>query len=176
MKTLIAYSTKTGNTEKIAKTINGICPFESDLLKIDNNLNIDISDYELSIVGYWVENSKANNDTINFIKPIKNKKVLLFGTTGTDPNHPYIKSVLTKTENEFDKSNTILGHFICQGEIAKSVIDNFEFLVNSQPENKMLLALLNIFKEQFPISIGHPNDADIKGAKDYFQNIFNSLK
>lgn len=141
MKTLIAYSTKTGNTEKIAKTISEICPFDYDLRKIKDNSEVNMSEYKLIIVGYWVENSKANNDTIDFIKQIKNKQIVLFGTSGTDPNHPYIKSVITKTENEFDKSNNILGHFICQGEIAKSVIDNFEFLANSQPKNIMLSAL-----------------------------------
>jgi flavodoxin len=176
MKTLIAYSSETGNTEKIAKTIKDVCPFESDLFKINGNSVVNIFEYELFILGYWVENSKANNDATDFIKQIKNKNVVFFGTTGTDPKHPYIKSVLTKTEAGIDKSNTILGHFVCQGEIAKSVIDNFEILVNSQPENKMLSALLNIFKEQYPISIGHPNDLDLKSAKDYFQNIFNSLK
>ncbi len=176
MKILIAYSTNTGNTEKIAKAISEICPFDYDLRKIMDNSDVNMSEYELFIVGYWVQNSKANNDTVDFIKQIKNKNVVLFGTTGTDPNHPYIKSVITKTENEFDKSNNILGHFICQGEIAKSVIDNFEFLVNSQPENKMLSALLNIFKEQYPISIGHPNEIDLNNAKNYFKDIFNSLK
>jgi flavodoxin len=176
MKTLIAFSSITGNTEKIARIIHEVCPFESDYFKISNSLEVNISEYELFIIGYWVENSKANNDTINFVNQIKNKKIVLFGTAGTHADHPYIRSVLSETRNTFDKSNEIIGHFICQGEIANYVIDDFEILANSQPKNKILSALLKIFREQYPISLGHPNDEDIDKARAYFTSIFNALQ
>ncbi|MFQ3676077.1 MAG: flavodoxin family protein, partial [Endomicrobiia bacterium] len=58
-----------------------------------------INKYDLIILGYWVENSKANSLAIDFLKTVRNKNIALFGTTVTDINHPYIKSVVTKTES-----------------------------------------------------------------------------
>jgi flavodoxin len=177
INTLICYSSKTGNTKKVAEIIFEICPFNKDIFNLEKNRDIPDSDnFDLIIVGYWVESSKANSLTIDFLNTVKNKRVVLFGTAGTDVNHPYVKSVISKTENEIDSSNDLLGHFICQGQISEEVITNFEFLANSQPENKMLSALLKIFKEQYPISIGHPNMTDLQQAKIYFSNLFNNLK
>jgi len=135
-----------------------------------------INKYDLIILGYWVENSKANSLAIDFLKTVRNKNIALYGTAGTDINHPYIKSVITKTESIIDDSNKLLGHFICQGEIAEEVVANFEILVNAQPENKILAGLLNIFKQQLPLSKGHPDKLDIQKAKEYFDKLFNSLK
>lgn len=176
-KTLICFSSKTGNTQKIADIIYDICPFDKEMIKLEENNFLErANNYNLLIIGYWVENSKANSLTIDFLKTIKNKKLILFGTAGTDINNPYIKSVITKTESIIDSSNKLLGHFICQGEIAEDVIKDFETLVKSQPENKMLAGLLDIFKRQLPLSKGRPNEIDIKQAKEYFENLFNSLK
>lgn len=43
-------------------------------------------------------------------------------------------------------------------------------------ENKMMGAPLKIFKEQYSVSLGHPDESDLTNAKKYFQKIFNSLK
>jgi flavodoxin len=177
LRTLVCYSSKTGNTKKIAEIIYENCPFDKNILNLEENKSIEsINNYDLIIIGYWVESGKANRLAVDSLKTIKNKKIALFGTAGTDINHPYVKSVIIKTESIIDNSNQLLGHFICQGEIAEEVITNFEILVNAQPENKMLAGLLNIFKQQLPLSKGHPDKEDIQKATGYFDNLFNSLK
>ena len=49
-------------------------------------------------------------------------------------------------------------------------------MAKAQPENKMLAALLHVFKEQFPISLGHPNELDIIEVKKYFKNLFSAVQ
>lgn len=176
MKTLICYSSKTGNTRKLAHAIETVTPDEHDLKEIGPDDGIDPSGYDLLIIGYWVENSKADNNTLKFLKKVRDMKIILFGTCGTDREHPYVKSILNRTEKEIDRSNLLLGHYICRGEIYGKVIENFEALVKSTPGNKSLEIMLGLFKEQYPGSLGHPNDEDLYNAKAWFKNILATIE
>ena len=58
MKTLVLYSTRTGNTKKVAETVFKINPFEKAIVPIDQlESQVSIDDYDLILIGYWVENS-----------------------------------------------------------------------------------------------------------------------
>lgn len=172
MKALIVYSSQTNNTRKVAQAIADVCPILYDLKRLDNDFSADIQEFDWILAGYWVENSKPDQKAVDFIGTLKNKKVVLFGTGGTSSEHPYVKSVMSKAEQLVDKSNQLLGHWICQGEINPEVIEQFSVLVNHQPENKTLAFLFQTFQEQFPLSLGHPNAEDIMRAKEYFTNLF----
>jgi len=175
MRVLICYSSKTGNTRKLATAIESITPYACDIAEISPAIFSEISNYDLILIGYWVEGSKADKNTLEFLKQVENKRIALFGTCGTDPEHPYVKSILKRTEEELSNTNELMGHIICRGEIAVEVIDNFEQLVKLQPENQSLKTLLSQFKSQYPGSIGHPNEEDLKKVRQLFSDIFEKL-
>ena len=176
MKTLILYSTRTGNTKKVAETVFKINPFQKVILPIDQlESQVSLDNYDLILVGYWVENSQANSEALSIMEQLRNKQVILFGTSGTDPDHSYVRKVRKAAESALDSSNELLGHFVCQGEISDAVITGFEALVNMQPENKTMASLLKVFKGQYPESIGHPNEEDLLNAERYFHDIFSVI-
>ena len=176
MNTITLYSTQTGNTKKVAETIFKINPFEKAIIPIAQlEGQVSLDDYDLILIGYWVENSQASGEALSIMEQLRNKQVILFGTSGTDPNHSYVRKVRKAAESALDPSNELLGHFVCQGEISEAVIAGFEALVNMQPENEAMANLLRVFKEQFPISIGHPNEEDLRNAEQYFHDIFSLI-
>ena len=176
MNTITLYSTQTGNTQKIAETIFRINPFEKVILPIAQlESQVSLDDYDLILIGYWVENSQASGEALSIMEQLRSKQVILFGTSGTDPNHSYVRKVRKAAESALDPSNELLGHFVCQGEISEAVIAGFEALVNMQPESKTMANLLRVFKEQYPISKGHPNEEDLRNAEQYFHDIFSLI-
>lgn len=177
MKSIVCYSSKTGNTKKIAEKIYEINPFEKEIIEISRQANnIIVENYELLIIGYWVENNNADRNTRKFLKNITNKTILLFGTMGTDISHPFALKTVENIENYIDSSNILAGHFVCRGEISESVFSLFENLIQMQAGDKNLQKLYRVFKNQYPGSIGRPNNYDLENAKEYFSKIFSDIR
>ena len=52
MKTLIVYSSKTGNTRKVAEAIHAVLPAGTDIFPVSEAPEPDA--YDFVVVGYWV--------------------------------------------------------------------------------------------------------------------------
>lgn len=144
MRTLVAYSTKTGNTEKVAKSIGEVIPdCEIKCIKEVKDL-----DYDLIIVGAWIDKGIANKEASDFINKIKNKKIGFFFTLGAYPNSDHAKDCVKKIEELFVKNNNkIIGYYLCQGAVDPKLI---EFM-----------------RKQFPVDHPHgPNPERIKRWND----------
>ena len=77
----IIYSSKTGNTKKLAETIYNTLPKnECDYYGEINKINEELSD--VIYIGFWTEKGNADSLTLEFLKNLKNKKIFLFGTAG----------------------------------------------------------------------------------------------
>ncbi|MEM5872489.1 MAG: flavodoxin domain-containing protein [Candidatus Aenigmatarchaeota archaeon] len=76
MKTLVAYASKGGTTEKYAQDISKI--LKADIVNLRKD-NPDISNYDMIIVGFGIRIGKAYKEAIDFLKnDFKNKKVAIF--------------------------------------------------------------------------------------------------
>ena len=97
IKVLIAYQSKYGSTKQYAEWIQQ--GTEGDLVNIENEDKPDLARYDIMIIGGYV---RAGNIVIApFIKDhwsvMKGKKVILFTTSGTPPQHPKIQSIYEKS-------------------------------------------------------------------------------
>ena len=77
----IIYSSKTGNTKKLAEAIYNTlpqnkCDYYGTVDKIDDVLS------NVIYIGFWTEKGNADHLTIDFLNKLKNKKIFLFGTAG----------------------------------------------------------------------------------------------
>ncbi len=120
MKTLIAVSSQSGNTLKIALAMTEAFT-HSALLKIGLD-EIKPDGYDFVAVGFWLDSGHADSKALNFIKSLKHKKVALFGTLGGDPNSEAAAKVMDETIDNLDKSCMLVGTMWSQGKVSEKVL------------------------------------------------------
>ncbi len=95
MKALILYKSKYGHTKQYAQWLNQ--EIKSDIFELDKCPSLE--NYNLIILGGGVYMGKING--ADFISKnwniFKNKKVILFSTSGAEPHDPEIKGFYEKS-------------------------------------------------------------------------------
>ena len=79
MKTLVVYSTKTGNTKKVAEAIAQALP-GAELHDVKTAPAPDA--YDFIAMGFWVDKGGPNKEAADYMKTISGKKVFTFFTLG----------------------------------------------------------------------------------------------
>lgn len=178
MKILIAYSSKTKNTKKVAETIffelkNN---FEVDLIDIKKYKNKRIESYDLYILGCWVDKATLNKNMMKFIEDnnINNKKVALFMTCGVPDNHYHAEDSINNYISYMkNKNNDVISSFICQGKIDPKILIVFKFLTWRDPN--FIHKIDKTMLEWVEGSKSHPDDKDLNNAKNWVNNILKNI-
>ncbi|NLZ93710.1 MAG: flavodoxin [Firmicutes bacterium] len=106
-KLLIAYSSRTGNTDKVAKAIYEVLSEQAEIKKLPD---VSSEKYDTVVMGYWVDKGTANEESLTFIKSLAGKKVILFGTLGAGDYDGYYQKVREAVEKELPADCILLGH------------------------------------------------------------------
>ena len=76
----IIYSSKTGNTKKLAEKIREVLPEENcDYFGTEGAKALSS---DILYIGFWTDIGNADSATLELLKSLKNKKIFLFGTAG----------------------------------------------------------------------------------------------
>lgn len=169
MKALILYSSLTGNTKKIAEAIGEAIPFEKEIYSADKNY--DLGQYDLIIIGYWVNRGMCDNKIKEIIEKLENKVIVLFGTLGAKDSGHYYESIKKRIEEIIPCHNKLLGHFLCQGKIDERLTEGYKEMLKQNPEDEHIKEQLKNHDE----ASSHPNLKDIEMAKDFINNILGSI-
>ncbi len=155
MKTLIIYSSKTGNTRSIAEAIHEALP-DSDILPVENAPAPETLPGE-----YGMPDAKART----YLENLRGVRAALFGTLGAWPDSEHARDCIRKSEallKEPERGNTVMGSFICQGKVDPRVVEMMNKVAADvhpmTPERKARL------KE----AARHPDDTDRARAKECF--------
>jgi flavodoxin len=163
LKVLVAYSTRTNNTKKIAEAIYGEIEFKKEIRKMDELDNLD--GYELIFFGFPIENYGPPQKVREFLKEHSaNKKISLFLTHGSPEFSDFLPPWLEESKNCLDNSTELLGLFNCQGDVAQFVIDSM-----SESDDP----ILRYFAQESSKIKGQPDETRIKKAKDFANEILN---
>ena len=73
MKSLVVYSSLTGNTKMVGEAIAEVLAPDCDIFKVEDNPNY--ADYDLVVVGYWVDKGTADAKAANYLNPLKIAKL-----------------------------------------------------------------------------------------------------
>lgn len=169
MKVLILYSSLTGNTKKIAETFYESIEVEKSILPISEIQSIDLDEYELLCVGYWVDKGICDEKSKHIIESIENKKIVLFGTVGAMDNENYYDKIKQRVEVLIKSSNKIEGHFLCQGKINSKVTDRYKLMLEENPEDENLIRKIKNHTQ----AITHPDEMDIENANVFIKTMLN---
>lgn len=157
MNIAVVYSSRTGNTKEVGGAIAKA--LGADLYSLDQNP--DLSAYDKIAVGYWVDRANADAAARNFMEGLEGKQVFLFGTLGAYPESEHGQRALATAQSHIGPSNTVLGHFLCQGKIDQAIVERFKNMPTTSknphapsPERIQLWAA----------GAGHPNQDDLDRA------------
>lgn len=163
MKLLITYSSKTGNTKKLAEGIYKNIELENVDLKPIKEVT-DLEAYDTILVGYWVDKGGPNEEAAEFMKSIEGKRVGIFATLGAYPDTQHGWNSLVKGEELVKERNQVLGRYICQGSIDEKLIEVFR---KFSPDNPHALTPEKL--RRYEIGKQHPNESDMRAAAILFR-------
>lgn len=117
MEAAIVYSTITGNSKMLAdavyQNIEG-CTEPRNIKDVDDTF---LNAYDTFIFCYWCRRGTADTTTIDLLEKISGKKIVMLGTLGAYPDSPHGEKLKERVGELVEKSNCLLGNFICQGKI-----------------------------------------------------------
>lgn len=148
MKSLIVYSSKSGNTRKLADAVKDFLPGEKISKPVEEKPDTD--GYDLICVGFWFQAGKPDPSTTELLQNIDSQAPLfIFATHGAAVESDHVRNGMKQAE-AFAASSTIIGTFSCQGEV------NPGLLAKAQSKNPPPPWI-----NDAPNAVGHPDDEDI---------------
>lgn len=158
MNVLVTYSSKTGNTRKLAEAIHLALP-NADLCPMGSVPNP--SAYDLIFAGFWVQAGNASSDARQCLRRLGSLPVALFATLGAYPDSQHAADSLKAAAREIPNGN-VVDTFICQGAIDPNVIGWMEKLPQDD-ENAPNESRRQLWKD----AESHPDDGDLKAVSDW---------
>ena len=152
MKSLVVYSSKTGNTKKMADAIYETMPGEKEICKVDDAP--DPTGYDLIGIAFWFQGGKPDPKSQEFMSKIGTQKIFMVATHGAAKGSGHAKKGL-QYARELMPSAEVLLSYSCQGEV------NEEFLKKAaaKPEPPPWIS-------DAPMAKGHPDANDLAELKE----------
>ncbi len=161
MRVLVAYTSRTGNTKKVAEAIyDEIGEEEKALREFDDVQNLDT--YELVFVGFPIENFGPCKKAQEFLRSLcADKSIVLFITHAAPEYNKFVPGWLAECVAAASASN-VEAVFHCQGELAESVKQ--AMLKSSDP-------IIRFWADKASTTKGQPNAARIERARAFVREI-----
>ena len=168
MTYMVVYSSKTGNTQLLAKSIKGILG-ENCCIYYGKTDEIQTQSADIIFVGFWVYKGSCSEEVKKYLKTVENKKIVLFGTAGFGGSESYYETILAEVKQYISESNNIIDIFMCQGKMPHNVLERYQRLLEDQPEDSNVLDMIYNYKN----ALSHPNIDDAESVKAFAHRVFN---
>ncbi len=167
MKTLLTYSSLTGNTKKVAKAIFEVMPEGTEIYSVQEAPSP--MDYDFIVVGFWADRTNPDKKAQNYMEQIKGKKVALFGTLGAAPDSDHARETIENAK-KIVESNEIVGEFMCRGKIDPKLTERLKNLPANHSHGMTPERMVRHLEAS-----KHPSEEDFARAKRVFLKIISSL-
>lgn len=165
MKYQVIYTSKTGNTEKIAKKIFEVLPgMEKDIVRFEPGMQI--SDAEIVFVGFWINRGTCSMDLLDYISQLHGKKIALFGTCGMGTDDAYYKKLTDEIEAWLPDDSICMGTFMCQGKMPMSVREKYESMLGNGNDEWVQRMIRN-----FDTALTKPDKEDLNHAANFIKEM-----
>lgn len=162
MKGLIIYSSKTGNTKRMAEKIYEALKDKQQMTIKDIREAPEVEQFDFILLGAWIDRGTLETKTLKFLKTIKNKKLGLFATLGAMPDSEHGRKVI-KNLQDLLKDRDSLGQYICPGLVDPKMIEKLKgitgLVVPKKIKEKMIETSLKSRKA---------TEEELKEAENYF--------
>ena len=160
MKTLVTYTSQTGNTKRLAEAIYNAIPGDKEIKTIKEVESLD--DYGLTFIGYPVNSGAPAKDAKRFIgKKAEGKKIAMFVTHATPTGMAPLEDIIKKCKAVGENSDTV-GFFETQGELSEKIAN---MLVNAPDPN------MQAFGKMREKTVGKPDEIALEEARKWATDI-----
>jgi flavodoxin len=150
MKSLVVYSSQTGNSYKLAKAFwEGLPGTQKDKRLCSIDAVPDVKDYEFVALSFWLKGGKPDPKAEAFLPKVGAKPLFLLATHGAAKGSSHAAKGL-EAAKELAPQAKITGTYSCQGEVAPAVLE----MAQSKPEPPEWLADASTAQ-------GHPNNTEL---------------
>lgn len=125
MKGIIIYSSKTGNTKRMAKKIYEALKDKYQMEIKDIIDSPDVEGYDFVLLGGWIDRGTLEGKALKYIAQIQNKNLGLFATLGAMPDSEHGKKVICNLKDLL-KDRESLGQYICPGQVDPKMIEKLK--------------------------------------------------
>lgn len=167
MKIAIVYSSKTGNTKRIATSIQEIIT-QAELYSVEHAPTPD--EFDVVIMGYWADRGNANKEAIEYMKKITGKKVAVFFTLGAYPDSEHAQDCYDHGIKNFGEGCEVLGGFRCQGAIDPALMEWMKKLPEGAPHAPNPERV-----KRWQDAASHPDEQDCENAKIFAKELLTKL-
>ena len=164
----IIYSSKTGNTARLAQHIAKKLPKE-DCRYLGPPAEAPTNLPDLVFAGFWTDKGTCDSELQAFLKTLQGKQIFLFGTAGFGGGEAYFSQIFSRVVPNIDASNQIIGTYLCQGKMPLPVRQRYETMAAQEPQ-KMQAMIAN-----FDRASSHPDAGDLAGLAAAVDNALTGL-
>ena len=163
MKSLIIYSSRTGNTKAVATHIAAALSEATlcDAAQMPENLD----DFDLIFVGFWAYRRGADPVATKILENLHGKRVAIFGTAGAYPETEAGQNYLKTAAALLPKDAAYLGGFLCQGRVASF----HRFLETGERASGHELSEER--RVRLTEAESHPNETDFAAAAEFAKTV-----
>ena len=151
----IVYSSRTGNTEKLARTIREALPERNCIYY--GGPDAKALEADMIYLGFWTDKGSCDESCAEFIKSLSCQKLFLFGTAGFGGAPAYFEQILDRVKSKLGSGVTVLGSYMCQGKMPMSVRKRYMQMEESPRRTAML--------ENFDAALSHPDAEDLANLR-----------
>ena len=152
MSYAIVYSSRTGNTALLAKTIREILGEETCVYFGPPAPQALAA--ETIYAGFWTDRGTCDEEMAQFLQSLTDQSVFLFGTAGFGGAPAYYDQILERVQANLKGSVRLMGRYMCQGQMPQAVRTRYEGMEDSPRRTAML--------ENFDRALGHPDARDLE--------------
>jgi flavodoxin I len=147
MKTLIVYSSKTGNTKKLAEAANNFIGGEKNICPVGEAP--DPGGFDLVVVGFWLMAGKPDPQSSDFLATVGRTTVFLMATHGAAADSEHARKAMEHAKSLAAPAQ-VAGTFNCQGEVSPAFLEK---AAQKDPQPPWI--------GDAPAAAGHPDHNDI---------------
>lgn len=161
MKVAIIYKSLTGNTKLVAEVIQQALEQQHEVVYMGEPM--DGIEADFFFVGSWIDKGSCTKEITEFLSGLEGRRIAFFATAGFGGSMEYYKALYERAIANVNETNTIVGHFICQGKMPMSVRDRYVAMLQANPEDKNMEVNIRNFDE----ALSHPDEKDLADAADW---------
>lgn len=163
----IVFSSMTGNTELIARSIRRMLGEQGCVYCGGPQDAPNLSGFEgVVFAGSWADKGAAAPEMRTWMAALGHAHVFVFGTCGFGQSDEYYNQVLTRMREALPATCELVGSFMCQGKMPPAVRERYEGMLAAAQPGSPEAQRAQLFLDNFDQALAHPNADDLHALDD----------